>query len=319
MKTKVYGFFIIVLLLCMATPNIRTFMMGKWAFENDQEDIETVQTIGNNSVMKNPAAASTIDITGEAAILMEENTGKILYAKNEHKRLYPASTTKIMTALLALENGDLSEKVKVGEEVELKEKGESTAFLRKGQTMTLEQLLQGLMLPSGNDAARTISIYIARKVSGNKEMSNQKAMAYFAKLMNAKAKKVGARDTHFVNPNGLHSDGHYSTAYDLAKIAQTAMKNKDFKKIVTRDEYSDRSVTYKNTNKLLSPDSAYYYQGANGIKTGFTDQAGSCLVSSAVHEQTHLVAVVLKSTKADIWKDSVTLLDNGFSKITASR
>ncbi|MFS0783285.1 D-alanyl-D-alanine carboxypeptidase family protein [Bacillus sp. 1P06AnD] len=317
MKSKLLVVFMALLLIFIAFPNVRTALIGKidgWGRQNDTEKTEEISGVMGSSV-----TIDRVHITGEAAVLMDEKTGQILFAKNENKRLYPASTTKIMTALIALEKGNPEDKVTVGNEVELKEKGESTAFLYEGQVITLEQLLQGLMLPSGNDAARTISIYIARKVSGNERMSDKTAMAYFVRLMNVRAEKLGAKNTHFVNPNGLHSPNHYSTASDLAKIARAAMKRSDFQQIVGQDVYKDRAVTYRNTNELLNPDSDYYYQGANGIKTGYTDEAGSCLVSSARHGANRLMAVVLKSTKKDIWKDSISLLDNGFAKVLASK
>jgi len=251
-------------------------------------------------------------IEGEGALVLDLDSGKVLYEKNDHKRLYPASTTKILTALLAVEYGKLTDRITVGKEVQFKTEGESTAWLKEGQVLTLRELLAGLMLPSGNDAARTIAVYIAKKQMDNPHVSEEKALDYFVSMMNKKAKEVGAKESHFMNPHGLHDPNHYTTAYDLGLIASKAMKNPMFQEIVSSKVYSDKAITYQNRNQLLDSNSPYYFEGANGIKTGFTDEAGYCLVSSAERNGKRLMAVVLKSSKNSVWNDSTTLLTNGF-------
>jgi serine-type D-Ala-D-Ala carboxypeptidase (penicillin-binding protein 5/6) len=252
-------------------------------------------------------------IIAEAATVVDLDSGEVLYSKNENEQLYPASTTKIMTALLALKYGNLNETITVGKEVHLKTAGESTAWLQQGQTLTLRELLAGLMLPSGNDAARTIGIYIGKKQIGQPQASNQQAIDRFVGMMNKKAKDLGAVNTHFMNPHGLHDPNHYSTAHDLALIAKAAMSNPRFEEIVAEPKFSDNTVTYQNTNKLIDASSGFYFEGANGIKTGFTEEAGYCLVSSAEQSGRKLIAVVLNSTKSNVWVDSISLLKNGFS------
>lgn len=218
-----------------------------------------------------------------------------------------------MTALVALESGNLGDRIVVGKEARMKTPGESTAWLREGQTLTLKELLAGLMLPSGNDAARTIAIYIAKKQFGSEQISDQKALHDFSEIMNQKAKKMGMSATHYINSNGLHDPDHYTTAHDLAILAKAAMRNPQFRELVASPRFTDTSVTYQNTNKLLDESSGFYFEGANGIKTGFTDEAGYCLVSSAERDGKTLIAVVLKSTKSDVWGDSIMLLKNGFT------
>jgi serine-type D-Ala-D-Ala carboxypeptidase (penicillin-binding protein 5/6) len=262
---------------------------------------------------------STLPLTGEAAVLMDAATGKVLFTKNAQETLYPASTTKILTALIAIKNGNLDEKIVVGKEALMKTAGESSAGLREGEVLTLRQLLEGLMLPSGNDAARTIAVYIAKKVSGDPNLTEQEAIDFFADIMNQESRKLGATHSHFVNPNGLHDPNHYTTANDLAVIAAEAMKNSTFRKTVNSQIYSDQSIVYKNRNELLDTESPYYYEGANGIKTGFTDEAGYCLVSSASRNGKQFIAVILKSTKEDVWKDSIALLDKGFTSSVANK
>jgi D-alanyl-D-alanine carboxypeptidase (penicillin-binding protein 5/6) len=256
---------------------------------------------------------SSYSIKGEAAILVDIDSGKVLYAKNDNRRLFPASTTKILTALLAIEYGNLKDQITVGKEVNLRIPEESTAFLYEGQVLSLRELLVGLMLPSGNDAARTIAIYTAKKQMGNPHASEGKALSYFVYMMNEKAKEMGAVDSHFMNPHGLHHRNHYSTAHDLEIIARAAMKNPHFKEVVGSKIYSDEVITVQNKNKLLDSNSPFYFEGANGIKTGFTDEAGYCLVSSAERDGKKLIAVVLKSTKENVWNDSINLLAKGFT------
>ena len=268
-----------------------------------------IQTRETNDLEKRH---SNGEIVGETAIVFNQENGQLLYSKNEDALVYPASTTKIMTALVALEFGNLDDKITVGEEVEMEVEGESSAFLQQNQTYTLRQLLSALMLPSGNDAARTIAVYIAKLESGAESASNKEAIAHFVSLMNAKAKELGATDTHFVNPSGLHDHNHYTTASDMGLIVREAMNNEVFKEIVKQDQYSDQNVTFNNTNLLLQRDSSFYYEGADGIKTGFTNEAGRCLVSSATVDGKTIISIIFKSTEEAIWQDSALLLDYGF-------
>lgn len=273
--------------------------------------ISSTGDIPKNSLLE--SMSSSPSIKGEAALLLDLDSGKVIYAKNDNKRLFPASTTKILTGLLAVQYGNLNDQITVGKEINLKTAEESSAYLYEGQVLTLRELLAGLMLPSGNDAARTIAIYTAKKQMSNPHISEKKALDYFVAMMNKKAKEVGATDSHFMNPHGLHHPNHYSTAHDLAIIAREAMKNPHFKEVVSSKIYSDKVITFQNRNKLLDSSSPFYFEGANGIKTGFTDEAGYCLVSSAERNGKKLIAVVLKSTEKSIWNDSITLLTNGFT------
>jgi len=251
-------------------------------------------------------------IEGEAAVLTDAETGKLLIGKNKDLRLYPASTTKIVTALVALEKGGLQDPVTVGDEVRLTTKGESTAGLREGQTLTLRDLIVAMMLPSGNGAARTVARYIAEKDSGRK-LSAQKSIDYFAGLMNAKAPKLGAKRSHFTNPHGLHDPGHYTTAGDMALLSREAMKNKVFSSIVGEPKQavaaSSGSLTYVNRNQLPQEESEFYVQGVNGVKTGFTDEAGYCLVSSATLNGKKFIGVVLHSSSGGVYTDTRSLLE----------
>jgi D-alanyl-D-alanine carboxypeptidase (penicillin-binding protein 5/6) len=235
--------------------------------------------------------------------------------------LYPASTTKILTALVTLENEDLDDVVAVGDEIALLRPDASKAGLQVGQEVTVRELLYALMLPSGNDAAYTLAVEVARETSGE-SMNSKEALSFFAAMMNQRAMELGAKNSHFENPDGYHSPEHYSTAYDMALIARAAMQNNFFRQVVQTPAYQGHSVSdsqgreimWANTNRLLNENDPFYYSGATGIKTGHTTQAGYCLVASASRRDTNLIAVVLNSTATGVWAESARLLDYGFSQ-----
>lgn len=254
-------------------------------------------------------------IDGEAAIVLDEKTGETLFAKNENEKLYPASLTKLLTALVVLEKAELDEKVTVGDEVYLQTDDEVRVGLFEGQVLTVEDLLGAMLMQSGNDAARTLAIFTAHKEKGS-DYSALKSIQYFAQLMNVKAIELGASHSHFVNPHGLHDPNHYSTAKDLAKIALAVKKEKPLTELLAQTAYSNNTHTYQNRNLLLHTNSPYYYKKATGLKTGFTDQAGYCLVSSAEEKDQSLITVVLQSGKERVWEDAIALLDFGFKNLT---
>lgn len=231
-------------------------------------------------------------ITSEAVLIMEESTGKVIYEKNAYERRFPASTTKIMTAILALENCKLEDTATASEYAIMSiPSGYSNANIQVGETLTIKDLLYSLMVTSANESA----IILGEHISGSEEA--------FCWLMNDKAKELGCKDTHFVNPNGIHKDDHYSTAYDLALMAKYAMQNETFRQIVkttefslpSTDSYSGEERHFYNTNNLIRSETNWYYEYATGIKTGFTSQAGNCLVSSAEKDGVSYIAVVLNA------------------------
>jgi len=245
------------------------------------------------------ATVSAPEISAEAAALLDWNSGRFLFLKNAYIPRPMASTTKIMTAILALERGKLEEKVIVSPGAAAT--GGSSIWLEAGETKTLEELLLGLMLRSGNDAAAAIAEYI----SGSVEQ--------FAALMTARAKELGAYNTSFCNPHGLHHPEHYTTAYDLALISAHAMGIKEFRRIIATPSAViswpgqpwDRHLY--NQNKLFS-----LYEGAEGIKTGWTIPAGRCFVGAAARNGRRLISVVLNAPQ--MWEDTVALLDYGFKE-----
>lgn len=254
------------------------------------------------------------NIASNSAILVEESTGKILYEKNAYEKMYPASTTKVMTAILTLENCDLNEMATVSHKAIYSiPNGYVNANLQEGEEISIKDLMYTLMVKSANDAAIVLAEHISGSVEG------------FADMMNEKAKEIGCQNTHFVNPNGIHSDNHYSTAYDLYLMASYGMKNETFRDYVSTVSYtlpatnqyptSDRICM--TTNDMIRPKSKYYNENVIGIKTGYTTEAKNCLIAGANKNGTQLISVVLHSgTNAEglseRYIDTNALFDHGF-------
>lgn len=235
-----------------------------------------------------------LELSGESYILIDSISGRVLYEKNAHKKMPMASTTKIMTALIALEKAELNEEFTIPNEAVGVEG--SSIYLREKEKISLEDILYGLMLRSGNDASVAIALHISD------------SMDDFIKLMNDKAKTIGALNTNFTNPHGLHNELHYSTAYDLALITKTAFSYLEFAKIMNTKSYiSNREANnyFYNKNKTL-----WEYKGGDGGKTGYTMRSGRCLVSSASRNNMRLIAVSLNAR--DWFRDNYKLLDYGF-------
>lgn len=231
-------------------------------------------------------------LLAEAVLLGDETTGQVLWEKNAHERRAVASTTKIMTALLTLERAALDEEVAIS--AAAASTGGNMLGLAPGERILVKDLLYGLLLNSGNDAATALAEHVAGSV------------AAFADLMNAKAQALGMADTHFVNPHGLDAEGHYSTAYDLWLLTREAMKNSVFREMVAMPSQTSGDRMYANLNLLLTT-----YPGADGVKTGTSEWAGECLVASATRRGHRLIAVVLHSP--DRYGDATALLDWGFA------
>lgn len=246
-----------------------------------------------------PTPASAVSTGADGAVVIEAATRQIIYSNNCHERFAMASTTKIMTAALAIENGNTTDLVTVSQNAQNQEG--SSIYLRTNDRITLEDLLYGLMLNSGNDAAVAIAEYIGGSTEN------------FVKMMNEKAEELGCRDTHFTNPSGLYDKNHYSSAYDMAIIMSYAMENDEFKKIISTKEYqinTGNSVTYlRNHNKLL-----WQYEKCIGGKTGFTKLAGRCLVTCAERDDITLIAVTLNDS--DDWRDHKNLYEYSFERTT---
>lgn len=239
-------------------------------------------------------------LSAQSAVLISADTAAVLYEKDSGKQLSMASTTKILTALLTLEEAEKKGDpvIEITEEMVAVEG--SSMGLQAGDEITLTNLAAGMLLASGNDAANAAAL----SLSGSQEE--------FAEKMNRRAKEIGMKDSHFVTPSGLDDEAHYSTAYDMALLARKALKNEAFRTLCSSSTYQvtfakpEKKVSYTNHNKLLR-----FYEGCIGVKTGFTKKSGRCLVSAAERDGVTLIAVTLNAP--DDWNDHMAMLDYGFS------
>lgn len=266
--------------------------------------------------------ASNPTINSKACILVEVSTGRILFERNSTKQLYPASTTKIMTAILVLEKCNLNDIVTISETaLDNLPSGYVTCDLQVGEEISVNDLLYALMVKSANDAAYALAEHVGGSIDA------------FADMMNIKAREIGCSNTHFVNPNGIHDDKHYSTAYDLYLMAKYAMQNETFRTLVATKEYTlpatnkypNTDRTFTTTNLLLDEEStSYYYKYATGIKTGYTSQAGNCIVSYSSRDGLDFITVVLGggATPSGLnarFIDSKTLFNYGYDNYTLTK
>jgi len=251
----------------------------------------------------NVFASALPPVVADGALLVDMNSGKILYEKNKDEKFYPASVTKIMTALLVLEKCKLDEVVTVGKKPPFIDGNKIYIF--EGEQLTIEQMLYALMVESANDVASALAEYI----SGSEEA--------FGTLMTQRAEQLGCTNTNFTNPHGLHDPNHYTTAYDLSLIAREAMKNDMFRKLVSTKYYvvepsnkqPEKRYLYINNQILLN--SKFHIDGANGIKVGYTDEAGHSFVGSAFSGDTKMMVVLLHDKKPGMWEDAFGLLNYG--------
>ena len=254
-------------------------------------------------------------LTATSAILIEANTGEVIFEKNADQSMFPASTTKIMTVFLGLTigkaNNMMDDTVTISDEAANIPDDASSIPLSAGETIRFEDLLYATMVRSGNEGANAI----AESVSGS--------VPDFVNLMNETAKYMGCTSTHFVNPSGLHDESHYTTARDMSIIAKEAMNNSDFRQIAATTSYAlpksnmQKARTVSNSNNALmvqGENNKYYYSYANGIKTGFHNQAGYCYVGSASKDGVSLISVVFYTSSAGRWTDTKKLMEYGFSQ-----
>lgn len=293
---KILTIFIIILIL------INSLIFANYSY---------AETSGSTTDSKTTTISPNFTIHSEGAVLMDANSGALLYGKNENEKLYPASTTKIITAILAIENCNLTDKITASYDAVMSiPAGYSNAAIQPGETLTMQELLDMFLIQSANE----IGYIFAEHISGSIEN--------FAKLMNEKAVSLGCKNTNFTNPSGIHDPEHYSTAYDMALIAQYCMKNEIFRQTVAKtsctisatDKYEQRY--FKNTNDLLNHYSEYYYEYAIGIKTGYTSQAKRCLIAGCLKDNLELITVTLgaESSNSDKrYEDTINLFEYGYS------
>ena len=299
-------------------------------------------TSSNSSLSINSDASvgNALEVYSDACLLLEVNTSKILYEKNANKRMYPASTTKLMTAMIVLEKcEDLSQQANVSYyAVHSVPYSYSVTPLQPKESFSIKDLLYALLVGSANDAAYVLAEYVVNNgnnysldSSSESKISFENSICAFSDLMNKKAIELGCLDTNFVNPNGIHNENHYSTAYDLALIGQYSYKNQTLRSIVNTlhytfdntDYYTDDIRKLSSTNLLIRPERKTYYKYANGLKTGYTDAAQSCMVASAEKDGVDLIVSILHAPKitdnsSSRENDCITLFEYGFKSVSNS-
>lgn len=261
----------------------------------------------------------------QAVLIYELKSDDIVTMQNETEKMYPASTTKLLTAIIAVENGDLNELITIGDEINNIDFDSSVAKLEKEEIMTLRDLLYGLLLPSGNDAANVIALNVGRKIGGDAELTDDEAYDLFIDAMNKKAQALRMTDSHFTNPHGLHNSDHYSTAVDLLKLGQVAFADQTIASITRSkthkitsnkvdhvwqnsnlmlySDFDELSAEYRERYNLLGPN-PYFNGYASSGKTGNTDQAGRCLVFKGEGNGKEVIGVILNSNQDVIFSDS---------------
>jgi len=265
-----------------------------------------------------------LPLQATAAILVEQTTGRVLYSRNPHARMYPASTTKLLTALVAIQHLDLDTVVVVGPEIRGMPVGFATNLHAESETITVDVLLKALLIRSSNEAGRILAIETVRTIDDNRSLQYSEAKTRFSQLMNQMAHSLGATNSNFNNPYGLHSEFHYTTAYDMALIGRAFMEVPELVGISAIREFEGdslgnrfhpqayvRQYSWTNTNLML-PGAAFGHPYIIAGRTGFTTPAGHCFVGGAYHNGLSLVSVVLYSQEPARWQDTRVLIDHGF-------
>lgn len=275
--------------------------------EKPKEEAEDLPVTPAAPAVTMPLPQTFVDnnTSAEYIVLYDVTGDKTLYTKNADEKCYPASTTKLLTSLVTLKYADADTVFTVGNEINLIDPQSSVAYLRVGQRLSLQTMLEAIMLPSGNDAAYTAAANVGRIIVGDQNLAASAAISRFCEEMNKMAKELGATHSHFANPDGIHDPNHYTTANDMAKIAKAALKAPLLAKVVSQEKVvrsflsGESGITWYNTNSLLRTDHRFLFDGATGMKTGHTDEAGYCLAASAKRNDVELLAVVMNCDNAN--------------------
>ncbi len=259
-----------------------------------------------------------LKVEAKAAILIDADTNEVLFYKNPIEPVFPASTSKLLTCLVTLDWCKEDEKVTIGEEINMRAPDSSIANIKVGQILTIRNLLEGMLLPSGNDAAYAAAAYVGRKSLDNKDASNLDAVKEFVRLMNLKAKQLGVKNSCFKTPDGYDALGQYTTAYDMAQIGLAAMKNKTILEISQKSRsrnifVSGEDVTWPNSNSLINKNSPRYFSKAIGLKTGTSTMAGKCLIAAAQDNDREVLCVIMNSSSSGRYEDAIALLQYGLN------
>ena len=257
-----------------------------------------------------------LDIDARSAILIDVKTRKVIYYKDPVVPVFPASTAKLLTALVALDICMEEEEVTVGDELDLVAGDSTVAGLRKGRVLSIRNLIEGMLVPSGNDAAYVIAAYVGKKSLNNEKANLDEALPEFIRLMNNKAKSLGTINSSFKTPDGYDAIGQYTTAYDMGMIGLAAAESDTIREVGSktsaRNVFVDgHDVTWYTTNSLIKKNSGKYYSNCIGLKTGTSEMAGRCLISLGEKNGKEVVSIIMDSNSAGRWEDSIKLLKYG--------
>ncbi|HCA70285.1 MAG TPA: hypothetical protein DEP17_07795 [Lachnospiraceae bacterium] len=257
-----------------------------------------------------------LTLQAEAAILFDADTREVLYYKNPIEAVFPASTAKLLTCLVTLDWCREDEEVTIGDEITMIASDSSKANIKQGQILTIRNLLEGMLLPSGNDAAYAAAAYVGRKSLKNEEASKEEAILAFTRLMNQKAKKIGVKNSCFKTPDGYDALGQYTTALDMGFIGLAALQNETIMEIsqksISRNVFaSGEDITWENTNSLINRNSPRYYSRAIGLKTGTSTMAGKCIIAAASNGGKKALCVIMNSSSSGRFEDATKLLKYG--------
>ncbi len=260
-------------------------------------------------------------LQSEYAIVYDVQANEVLFAKNPEEKCYPASTTKILTASVILDNVAEDFLFTAGDELDFVNPESSLAYIEKGNVLNLETTLDAIMLPSGNDASYMAAANVGRVIAGDDTLSPEEAVQTFVDEMNRTAAGIGAENTHFSDPDGFHDDEHYTTVLDMLKITLYARQKPQIMASAEKTDVnavfeSGETVSWINSNKLIHEDSGCYYMYANGLKTGMTDQSGYCVAATARRFDHDVICIVFGASASDIrWNETISLLDSAFALI----
>ena len=303
MKKRLTRFLPFLLAFTIAHPSYSVFAEE----ENQAKETQTNET--NETQADETTANDTLSLAAETAVLIDAASGEILYDKDADKKMYPASITKLMTILLALENGKLTDEITFSHDAVYNiEPGSAHIAILEGETLTLEQVLRAIILRSANEASNGVAEYVDGSVEA------------FAKHMTERAKELGCTNTNFVNANGLFDENHYTTAHDMELIARELLKHEEYRSMMSETDYEIPPTNLQTETRylhgqhqMLNPNSIYYYKYAIGGKTGYTVEAGNTLVTYAERDGLTLIAVVMKCNGAEHYTDTAALFDYGFA------
>lgn len=315
---------IMVLIVLLLGILICALVQPKTPATDEGGDTQTEQTKPASPTVTVSLPKDFIDrnTASQYIVLSNADTGEVIYSKNPDERCYPASTTKLLTCLVTLKYATADTVFTVGDEITMIDPQSSVAHLGRGNKLDLQTMIEAIILPSGNDAAYTAAANVGRIIKNDQTLSARDAIHAFCEQMNVLAKELGAKNSHFANPDGIHDDNHYTTAADMALIAKAALQQPLLAQVVGEEKavrsllVGEAGITWYNTNFLLRSDNRFKFEGATGLKTGYTGEAGYCLAASAKRNGVHLIAILMNAPNGDSrFDDAVGLFNVCFDSL----